>query len=40
MRPHTRRLRAIVRKELSEYRRNTKIIYAIAILPLIFLSSR
>jgi ABC-2 type transport system permease protein len=37
MRPHTRRLRAIVRKELSEYRRNTKIIYAIAILPLIFL---
>jgi len=37
MRPHTRRVRAIVRKELSEYRRNTNIIYAIAILPLIFL---
>lgn len=29
--------RAIVRKEMSEYRRNTNIIFAIAILPLIFL---
>jgi len=37
MRPHTRRVRAIVRKEMSEYRRNTNIIFAIAILPLIFL---
>ena len=36
MRPHTRRVRAIVRKEMSEYRRNTNIIFAIAIL-LIFL---
>jgi ABC-type transport system involved in multi-copper enzyme maturation permease subunit len=37
MRLHTRRVRAIVRKEMSEYRRNTNIIFAIAILPLIFL---
>src|SRR4029453_3470852 len=36
MRLHTRRVRAIVRKEMSEYRRNTNIIFAIAILPLIF----
>ena len=37
MRPHPRRVRAIVRKEMSEYRRNTNIIFTIAILPLIFL---
>jgi hypothetical protein len=37
MRPHPRRVRAVVRKEMSEYRRNTNIIVAIAILPLIFL---
>ena len=36
MRLHTRRVRAIVRKEMSEYRRNTNIIFAITILPLIF----
>ena len=33
----TRRVRAIVRKEVREYRRNGNIIYATAILPLIFL---
>ena len=33
----TRRVRAIVRKELHEYRHNGNLIYAIAILPLIFL---
>jgi ABC-type transport system involved in multi-copper enzyme maturation permease subunit len=32
-----RRVRAIVRKELREYRRNANIIYAMAILPLLFL---
>jgi ABC-2 type transport system permease protein len=32
-----RRIRAIFRKELREYRRNGNIIYATAILPLIFL---
>jgi ABC-type transport system involved in multi-copper enzyme maturation permease subunit len=37
MRPQTRRVRAIVRKEMSEYRRNPNIIFAIAILPVIFL---
>jgi ABC-type transport system involved in multi-copper enzyme maturation permease subunit len=33
----TRRTRAIIRKELAEYRRNGNIIYATAILPLVFL---
>jgi len=37
MRWHTRRVRAIVGKELSEYRHNANIITAIAILPLIFI---
>jgi ABC-type transport system involved in multi-copper enzyme maturation permease subunit len=32
-----RRVRAIVRKELREYRRNGNIVFAAAILPLIFL---
>ncbi len=33
----TRRVRAIFRKELREYRHNGNIIYAMAVLPLIFL---
>jgi ABC-type transport system involved in multi-copper enzyme maturation permease subunit len=37
MRWHTRRVRAIVGKELSEYRHNGNIITAIAILPLVFI---
>jgi len=37
MKPSTRRVGAIVRKELREYRRNANVIYATAILPLIFL---
>lgn len=32
-----RRVRAIVRKELREYRRNGNIVYAMAILPLVFM---
>jgi hypothetical protein len=32
-----RRVKAVVRKELQEYRRNPNIVYATAILPLIFL---
>lgn len=32
-----RRIRAIVRKELREYRRNGNIVYAMAVLPLVFL---
>ena len=32
-----RRVRAVVRKELREYRRNGNIIYAMAIFPLVFL---
>ena len=34
---NTRRVRAIVRKELREYRRNGSIVVAMAVLPLIFL---
>ncbi len=37
MRLSRRRVRAIVSKELREYRHNNNIIYAMAILPLIFL---
>jgi ABC-type transport system involved in multi-copper enzyme maturation permease subunit len=37
VRANRRRVRAVCRKELSEYRRNGNIIYATAILPLIFL---
>jgi ABC-2 type transport system permease protein len=37
MKWHTRRVRAIVGKELSEYRHNGNIITAIAILPLVFI---
>jgi ABC-type Na+ efflux pump permease subunit len=37
MRLSRRRVRAIFRKELREYRRNSNIIYATAILPLVFL---
>ena len=37
MRLSRRRVRAIVSKELREYRHNGNIIYAMAILPLIFL---
>jgi ABC-2 type transport system permease protein len=33
----TRRVRAIFRKELREYRRNGNIVYAMVILPLVFL---
>ncbi|HEV8567633.1 MAG TPA: ABC transporter permease [Actinoplanes sp.] len=32
----TRRIRAIVRKELREYRRNGSVVWAMAIIPLIF----
>ncbi len=32
-----RRVRAIVRKELREYRRNGNIVYSMAILPLVFM---
>ena len=37
MRVHSRRVRAIFRKELREYRHNGFIIWTMAILPLIFL---
>jgi ABC-2 type transport system permease protein len=37
VRVSTRRVRAIFRKELHEYRHNGNIVYAMAILPLIFL---
>jgi ABC-type transport system involved in multi-copper enzyme maturation permease subunit len=37
MRVSTRRIRAIFRKELREYRRNNSIVSAMAIIPLIFL---
>jgi ABC-type transport system involved in multi-copper enzyme maturation permease subunit len=37
MRISRRRVRAVMRKELREYRRNGNIIYATAILPLVFL---
>jgi ABC-2 type transport system permease protein len=37
MRPSTRRVRAIVRKELREYRRHGSVVAATAIFPLIFL---
>ena len=37
MKISARRVRAIVRKELREYRHNGNIIYAMGILPLIFL---
>ena len=37
MRMSTRRVRAIVRKELREYRRNRSVVVAMAIFPLIFL---
>ena len=33
----TRRVRAILVKELREYRHNSNIVYATAILPMIFL---
>ena len=33
----SRRVRAVFRKELAEYRRTGTIVYATAILPLIFL---
>jgi ABC-type Na+ efflux pump permease subunit len=33
----TRRVRAVLRKELREYRRNGNIVYAMVVLPLIFL---
>jgi ABC-type transport system involved in multi-copper enzyme maturation permease subunit len=36
-RPSTRRVRAIVRKELREYRRHGSVVVAAAIFPLIFL---
>jgi ABC-type transport system involved in multi-copper enzyme maturation permease subunit len=36
MRMSTRRVRAIVRKELREYRRNRSLIWSMAIFPLIF----
>jgi ABC-type transport system involved in multi-copper enzyme maturation permease subunit len=32
----TRRIWAIVRKEIREYRRNRSVIYGMAILPLVF----
>jgi ABC-type Na+ efflux pump permease subunit len=37
MRVSRRRVRAVLHKELREYRRNSNIIYATAILPLVFL---
>jgi ABC-type Na+ efflux pump permease subunit len=37
MKISTRRVRAILRKELREYRRNGNIIYAMVVLPLVFL---
>jgi ABC-type transport system involved in multi-copper enzyme maturation permease subunit len=37
MKVSTRRVRAIVRKELREYRRNRSIVVAMAIFPLIFI---
>jgi ABC-type Na+ efflux pump permease subunit len=37
MKVSTRRVRAIFRKELQEYRRNGNIIYAMVVLPLVFL---
>jgi ABC-2 type transport system permease protein len=37
MKISTRRVRAVFRKELREYRHNGNIIYAMAVLPLIFL---
>jgi ABC-type transport system involved in multi-copper enzyme maturation permease subunit len=37
MRVNRRRIRAIVRKELREYRRNGNVVYAMAVLPLVFL---
>jgi len=32
-----RRVRAVIRKELREYRRNGNVVYAMAILPLVFM---
>jgi ABC-type transport system involved in multi-copper enzyme maturation permease subunit len=37
MRVSTRRIRAIIRKELREYRRTPSIVVAMAIIPLVFL---
>ncbi len=37
MKISTRRVRAIFRKELREYRRNGNIVYAMVVLPLVFL---
>lgn len=37
MKISTRRVRAVYRKELQEYRRNGNIIYAMVVLPLVFL---